>query len=621
MTVMAPAQSVVPSLPVTLEHLPPFAFTIEKAIAAGSILRVRASGVVMLRQLKIEKITVPGKDCAFACCHEFSPDHMDKNWDFYISTMSLAEYDVGADIARGAIIEIHAHRVDYHILENRPKVWSSRYSGFEWTMRLGIIPECNSREGFEMCAEPVSILLTAGKPDHIEAYLKPDGRIQVQHFDAFGNPATEAKPGGAIEGGGINTAFSDSDSAAAARVALDSAAPLPGRITAVDKDNRRAMSNALPRTPDNTPVYFGEFHWHSDFSGDGQRPLGEALKSARDELCLDFAGPADHLFNGDYGKRTVAEQAEICRQHDINQKFATVASCELSRRYGHANLYTADFKSLIEICRQLPEKVEPVWTADQRRYNFKPLFELCDSVCGKGKALIIPHHTNMDSWSQEQVINPVDGRPYWCALHWEYPPERNYVRLIEIVQGRGSFEIEQVDPLWLVDYGGFGGSAQTALLRGYRLGFVGGTDNHSGWPTRRADEYCGITAVQAPSLDAQSIFDSLYARRCYATSGARIVADATLNGHPMGSEISLEPGVERKFAISIKGTASLASVQVISMGNVLADFSIKKDTLDFETQWCDERPGRPLQDCWYYIRARQTDGHCVWLSPFWVDLP
>jgi hypothetical protein len=45
------------------------------------------------------------------------------------------------------------------------------------------------------------------------------------------------------------------------------------------------------------------------------------------------------------------------------------------------------------------------------------------------------------------------------------------------------------------------------------------------------------------------------------------------------------------------------------------------DRLDFEAEWVDERPGRPLEDAWYYVRARQTDGHCAWLSRFRVDLP
>lgn len=42
---------------------------------------------------------------------------------------------------------------------------------------------------------------------------------------------------------------------------------------------------------------------------------------------------------------------------------------------------------------------------------------------------------------------------------------------------------------------------------------------------------------------------------------------------------------------------------------------------DFGGERIDERVGRPLRDVYYYVRDRREDGHCVWLSPFWVDLP
>jgi hypothetical protein len=160
-------------------------------------------------------------------------------------------------------------------------------------------------------------------------------------------------------------------------------------------------------------------------------------------------------------------------------------------------------------------------------------------------------------------------------------------------------------------------------MRGHRLGFVGGSDNHTGWPTRpwNGVGYSGLTAIQAPTLDSSSLFEALYARRCYATSGARIVADATLDGHPMGSELQLAPDAPRHFRIRVHGTAPLVAVQIVSMGAVLADLTVEPGNPDFEGSWADDRPGRPLRDVSYYVRARQADGHCAWLSPFWVDLP
>ena len=367
------------------------------------------------------------------------------------------------------------------------------------------------------------------------------------------------------------------------------------------------------------PIDFapGKFLWHTDFSGDGQRSMEDALKSARDELGLDFAGPADHMgANGRYSKKTPEEQADVCRNFDEPGRFCTIPGAEISRRYGHANLYTDSFDLFVEITNRFSKELAPSWSKDPNRYDFRPLVDLCPA----GRAVIVPHHTNMDSYMREKVVRE-DGRPFWCAMHWPISADRGVVRLFEMVQTRGCFETEETDEQWRIYNGGLGGSARTALMRGYRLGFIGGTDNHCGWPTRQGADYCGLTAVQADSLDTQAILNAMYNRRCYATSGARIVADATLNGHPMGSELKLKPGQERRFQIQIHGTAPISAVQIIHCGYVLADIPVEVDQIDFAGEWADERPGRPLEDAYYYVRARQTDGHCVWLSPFWVDLP
>jgi len=151
------------------------------------------------------------------------------------------------------------------------------------------------------------------------------------------------------------------------------------------------------------------------------------------------------------------------------------------------------------------------------------------------------------------------------------------------------------------------------------------TDDHGAWAMPRHGEgparhLHAPTAVQAPALTRRAIFEALHARRCYATTGARIVADFTANGRPMGSEIAQSPGEPRVFEIMIRATAPLDRVQLISCGTVLAEMPVEPDTLDFNATWEDKRPGRPLRDCYYYIRARQADGHCAWLSPIWFDL-
>jgi hypothetical protein len=580
-------------------------------VEAGTLLRLRASGVMMLRGLAVKEVRAG--DVSLDVVHRFSWEEMQRDWMWHIRTMSVAMVRCPEPLAGGTTVVVTC--------KSRP---TPRIADLTWTLRLVKIEELQSVEALAV-SDPLKIHFIAGAADHLEAYLKPDGRVFVEQFDCHGNPT---KPGSDDESREL-TLMADGREAAGTALSAVPATELRSpaevqpamRTRVVDGAGREAVSNAAPLALDETPIFFGEFHWHTDFSADGPRTLGAALTSARDELGLDFAGPADHMTpDGLYAERLPIEQAKICSRFDAPERFATIPGAELSARYGHANLYAASFDDFIDIAKRFPEWLLPAW---QESPNSYPL-DVLSGLCPEGRAIVVPHHTNMTSSMGAGVVRD-DGRPFWCAWHWPLatPLLRQAVRLIEIVQNRGAFETEEPDPAWRVAWGRLGGSAQTALMRGHRLGFIGGTDNHTGWPTRLAGEagYGGLTAVQAPRLETEALFDALYRRRCYATTGVRIVADATLNDQPIGSELRLDPGVPREFRIRIHGTAELAAVQIIQLGTVLADLEVAPHTLDFETHWVDERPGRPLEDVYYYVRARQVDGHCVWLSPWWIDLP
>jgi len=586
----------------------PLEVVLAQGVPAGTLLRFRASGVTMLRGMRIASVTAMAEDVVLDIVHRFSWEEMQQDWMWHIQTLSLATARVPADLPAGARLAITCD----------PGA-GAPVADLTWRLLVGRVASVEDLE-FAPLAAPLDLHFVAGPCDHLEATLKPDGQVVAVAFDVHGNPAPLDPQTSLTLTLGEAEVHAQAGKGYAVRFdRLDP--PVPGvRGYVVDTAGREAVTNAAPVALDGSPVYFGEFHWHTDFSGDGQRTLQAALTSARDELGLDFAGPADHIGpDGTYMQRLALEQAEICRRFDAPGRFCTIASAELSGRYGHANLVAADFETFLAIVHRFPHELLPVWRTMPDSY---PL-EVLAALCPEGRAMIVPHHTNMDSSVDAGVVRD-DGRPFWCALHWPLPTPllRQGLRLIELVQNRGAFESEVPDPLWHGRWGGFGGSARTALTRGHRIGFIGGTDNHTGWPTRLADSpgYGGLTAVIAPELTGPALFAGLYARRCYATSGARIVADATLNGAPLGSELRLSPGAPREFRIRVHGTAPLAAVQIISLGAVLADLPVAPDTLDFDATWRDERPGRPVENVDYYVRARQTDGHCVWLSPWWIDL-
>ena len=153
---------------------------------------------------------------------------------------------------------------------------------------------------------------------------------------------------------------------------------------------------------------------------------------------------------------------------------------------------------------------------------------------------------------------------------------------------------------------------------GYRIGFIGGTDNHAGFPTRDADmhhDYVGMACVLADELTREAIWQAMNARRTYATSGKPILCHWTLNGHEMGEEAGHD-GEPVTFSARLYGTAPIERVEVISNGQIVCRYH--PDALDVVLT--DEALPPPAGDsAYYYLRLRQHDGHRAWLSPVWLS--
>ncbi|MDA0711150.1 MAG: DUF3604 domain-containing protein [bacterium] len=117
-------------------------------------------------------------------------------------------------------------------------------------------------------------------------------------------------------------------------------------------------------------------------------------------------------------------------------------------------------------------------------------------------------------------------------------------------------------------------TAQAVLAQGIIAGFAAGSNSRYGVgrDAQRAEAGRGypggLTAVFADSLDQNDLFTALRERRCYATTGARILMDVTIAGHSMGRliEVSADNETtlkERRVSARISGTAPIDRVEVI----------------------------------------------------------
>ena len=182
-------------------------------------------------------------------------------------------------------------------------------------------------------------------------------------------------------------------------------------------------------------------------------------------------------------------------------------------------------------------------------------------------------------------------------------------------------------------------TVQGVLGQGIIAGFSGGSNSRFGVgrDARRAEAGrgypAGLTAVYADSLDQDDLFAALRERRCYVTTGARILLQMTINGHEMGRLVEVSDSDpqslnERRIAARVYGTAPIDRIEVIR--NNIEICTYRGDGTDIHFEWNDQQElsrialPRNLRGggltCYYYLRITQEDGEIAWSSPIWFML-
>lgn len=331
------------------------------------------------------------------------------------------------------------------------------------------------------------------------------------------------------------------------------------------------------------PVLFGNIHIHTEISK-CRRPTSHSL-DLNYRWCMDCMGQ-------EFASLTDHAETKTAYQWWLNRKtarfyntdtFVTLLGYEWTfnlrdrqvRHHGHVNVY-------------LRGESEQYWGARAEGSNS---LEKLWSLLPAGEALTIPHHP----------------AAYPFQRNWDWhDPEREPV--VEIHQDRrGSFEYRGcpggtvLSAEQLLD----GCFVQDALARGHRLGFVSGGD-HQG---------LSLTAVLAAGCSREDIFAALKLRRCYATTGGRILLFFAIEGAPMGAEVHLgDHGIEG--LVQVRGTDVLESVIIIKNNQ---DWLVKDlrnlSTWEARVSFADAEARR---GDFYYVRVVQRDGELAWGSPIWI---
>lgn len=219
----------------------------------------------------------------------------------------------------------------------------------------------------------------------------------------------------------------------------------------------------------------------------------------------------------------------------------------------------------------------------------------------------------------------------------------DFERVVEIYNSWGSSECSKKDGNTLSIHSSKktgvqeapDGAIQKALQNNCRFGFIaGGLDDRgcfSEFYEGGQEQYPpGLTAIICAEHTRQAIFDALYQRSCYATTGERIILGLYLAGLSMGKETNTHEKhgllINRHITGYVAGTGPLARVEIIRNGKVLKTFEPDGYAFDFafddmtpiEKVVLDAKDKKP-PFVYYYLRVVQEDGHMAWSSPIWVD--
>ncbi len=400
------------------------------------------------------------------------------------------------------------------------------------------------------------------------------------------------------------------------------------RVIATDtiSDIRYVSNPILVTRHDQAQLYFGVIHGHTHCS-DGTGTVESYYSCMRDDNRLDFGAVGDHDHDYETGEDEWREIQRVTAECNDPGRFVTLLGYEWAKwrrnGAGDRNVYYAD-------------DYQPMYRSGDEHYPTAP--ELFEALRDQ-RAIVIPHHPasvgNFCDWS-------------------DHDPEKE--RLVEIYSVWGSSECSVHDgnpfpmrptgtpPIGVTDMPIDSGErpegfVQRALAMGRRLGFVGGGDDHLGHPgdpvMTGAEPFRyrdGLMAVWAPELSREAIFQAMYDRHTYATTGARMIVVFRVGGVFMGEEIELETRPQlsdaRTIEATVIGETKLSQVEVVRNNEVV--HSVRVDDVDLQLEWVDSEPleSLALTPCderepkfvFYYLRVLQSDGQMAWASPVWILL-
>lgn len=430
--------------------------------------------------------------------------------------------------------------------------------------------------------EPPTIRLIGGPPAALKALVPSQVvvgepfRLLVHAEDEWGNPSVGYQgavqlslEGGKCEGLPESYTFAPANGGVHCFEGLKLKAEGTFRFVVADEvSGLRTESNPLICAAERPAyrAYWADLHGQTEDSV-GTGTVLEYFTYGRDVAGLDALAHAANDFQ--ITESYYYDVAQRVQEFHEPGRFITFLAYEwsgLTPAGGDHNVYF--LKDTQEIHRSGHALIPDKWDESTDRY---PLSELCKTYRGRNDVIIVPHiggrRANLDFFDPE--LMPA----------------------IEIYSCHGVFE-------WFL---------REALERGLVVGFCAGSDDHTCRPGATTGtsfglgEYGGLTAILAPELTREALWEALKARRIYATTGERIWLDFRCGGHLMGEEFT-SPG-PYTFQVHIAGTDSLREVTIFRGLKPLYSYPV--------VDWSNVLPNT-VEITWTGARTDSRDRHTTW---------
>jgi hypothetical protein len=323
-------------------------------------------------------------------------------------------------------------------------------------------------------------------------------------------------------------------------------------------------------------IVWGDVHAHSRLSDDGAGDPRDFFRAARDGYYLDFVVLSDHdiyLTADEWNTLNAA-----AKEFDEPGRFVAFAGVEWTHAW-HMNFY------------------------------FK---QGGGQICGGGGGPPCDGSVDARRFYGSRVLSD-EG-----ASHFNHPNP-----LTPVNWGRDGNElatnVEVWNTLWNFQFGPeandewFGGPLW-ALKVGFRLGFVGVSDDQFFGTGLFQLLGTGLTACHVNALTRSEVIDALRNRRCYASNGPRPRLDFDVDGTPMGGALSAPIGSTVTANVSVVAETAPTAIEFVVNGQVAAR---KVDCTDNSCSF--SLPIRVRGEYnFVYAKVYGTEAQRVWSSAVWV---